>query len=172
MHMRIAFAASAAVILGVILAAAGLQISSPAFPPNGSIPAKYTCDGEGINPPLVFSGAPAAAQSFALIVEDPDVPKNLRPSGVFDHWLIWDLPADSKGIPENAGKTGINGSGKPGFYGPCPPDREHRYFFRLYALDRKLTGVKITDKQELQSAMQGHIIDQAELVGRYDRPKR
>ena len=173
MHRRmLVLMAPAAIVLGAMLSAANLQLSSPAFPPNGQIPVKYTCDGDSINPPLVFNAVPPNAQSLALIVEDPDVPKNLRPSGVFDHWLVWDLPADSKGIPESAGKIGISGSGKPGFVGPCPPDREHRYFFKLYALDTKLTGAKIANKQELESLMEGHIIDRAELVGRYDRHKK
>src|SRR5438067_2989915 len=92
------FGACAAVTLSTMLTGAGLQISSPAFAANGAIPSKYTCDGAGVNPPLVFSGMPAKTQSLVLIVDDPDVPKNLMPSGVFDHWLAWDLPATSKGF--------------------------------------------------------------------------
>jgi Raf kinase inhibitor-like YbhB/YbcL family protein len=165
------------VVLGACLAllagsgarAASLQITSPAFMPNGPIPSKYTCDGQGVNPALVFSGVPAKTQSLVLIVDDPDVPKNLVPSGVFDHWLIWDLPASSKGFAEGEGKSGINGAGQQGFMGPCPPDREHRYFFKLYALDTTLKGAKIASKQDLEAAMRGHIIEQAELVGRYAR---
>jgi Raf kinase inhibitor-like YbhB/YbcL family protein len=148
-----------------------LQISSPAFPANGSIPSKYTCDGQGMNPPLTFGSIPTKTQSLVLIVDDPDVPKTLMPSGVFDHWLIWDLSADSKGFAEGEGKGGINGMGQPGFMGPCPPDREHRYFFKLYALDKKLTGTTITSKKDLESAMEGHILDRAELIGRYERTK-
>ena len=90
-----------------------------------------------------------------LIVDDPDVPKNLMPSGVFDHWLVWDLPADSKGFAEGAGKGGINGMGQQGYIGPCPPDREHRYFFKLYALDTKLTGAKIANKADLEARDEG-----------------
>ena len=97
------------------------------------------------------------------------MPKNLMPSGVFDHWLIWDLAATSKGYAEGEGKGGINGAGQAGFMGPCPPDREHRYFFKLYALDTKLTGAKIANKQDLETAMNGHIIEKAELIGRYER---
>src|SRR5262245_14241386 len=95
--------------LGAATSAAALQITSTAFAANGSIPSKYTCDGAGTNPPLAFSGIPAKTQSLVLIMDDPDVPKNLMPSGVFDHWLIWDLPADSKGFTEGAGKGGLNG---------------------------------------------------------------
>jgi Raf kinase inhibitor-like YbhB/YbcL family protein len=166
------------VIFGVCLAvastmavrAATLQITSAAFAANGAIPSKFTCDGAGVNPPLAFSGIPAKTQSLVLIMDDPDVPKNLMPSGVFDHWLIWDLPATSKGFAEGApeAKTGLNTTG-PGYMGPCPPDREHRYFFKLYALDAKLGNAKIANKQELEAAMKGHILEQAELVGRYQR---
>ena len=149
-----------------------LQISSIAFQPNGRIPAKYTCDGEGMNPPLTFASIPLRAQSLVLIVDDPDVPKSLMPSGVFDHWLIWDLPADSKGIAEGTGKGGINGMGQAGYIGPCPPDREHRYFFKLYALDTKLPGARIANKKDLETAMEGHILERAELIGRYERSNR
>jgi Raf kinase inhibitor-like YbhB/YbcL family protein len=164
-------AAFVVVVAGGALSAATLQITSPAFAANGSIPAKYTCDGAGPNPPLVFSGVPAKAQSLVLIVDDPDVPKNLVPSGVFDHWLIWDIAPTSKGFAEGEGKGGVNGMGQAGFMGPCPPDREHRYFFKLYALDVKLTGAKIGGKKDLEAAMQGHVLEQAELVGRYERGK-
>jgi len=160
-------AAIAGLVCGNGLAAAGLQITSTAFAPNGAIPSKYTCDGQGVTPPLAFSSVPAKTQSLVLIVDDPDVPKSLMPSGVFDHWLVWDLPADSKGFAEGAGKGGINGMGQAGYIGPCPPDREHRYFFKLYALDTRLTGAKIANKADLEGAMKGHIIEQAELIGRY-----
>lgn len=152
--------------------AADMQISSPAFAANGSIPAKYTCEGEGMNPALAFANVPPNTQSLALIVDDPDVPKTLIPSGVFDHWLIWDLPADSRGISEGAGKGGLNGRGQTGYMGPCPPDREHRYFFKLYALDSKLAGVKIANKKELEAAMEGHVLARAEVVGRYEKQKK
>ena len=126
-----------------------------------------------MNPPLTFSGIPAKAQSLALIMEDPDVPKTMIPTGVFDHWLLWDLPAATKGIAEGERKTeGLNGMGKNGYIGPCPPDREHRYFFKLYALDTTLAGKKITNKAELQEAMKGHIVEQAELVATYNKQKK
>jgi Raf kinase inhibitor-like YbhB/YbcL family protein len=160
-----------AFLIGTGVAAAELQITSSAFPANGSIPSKYTCDGPGVNPPLAFSSIPAKTQSLVLIMDDPDVPKSLVPSGVFDHWLIWDLPADSKGFAEGAGKGGLNGMGQQGYMGPCPPDREHRYFFKLYALDSKLTSAKIANKKDLEAAMEGHIIERAELIGKYERQK-
>lgn len=148
-----------------------MQITSSAFQHNGSIPPKYTCDGQGMNPPLTFASIPLKARSLVLIMDDPDVPKSLMPSGVFDHWLIWDLPADSRGFAEGAGTGGLNGMGQQGYMGPCPPDREHRYFFKLYALDTKLTSAKISSRKDLETAMEGHIVDRAELVGRYERTK-
>jgi Raf kinase inhibitor-like YbhB/YbcL family protein len=170
MMRSVVLAACLSLLVGGGAGAASLQITSPAFAANGAIPSKYTCDGQGINPALVFSGIPAKTQSLVLIVDDPDVPKNLVPSGVFDHWLIWNLPATSKGFAEGEGKGGINGGGQQGFMGPCPPDREHRYFFKLYALDTMLgSGTKIANKQDLESAMRGHVIEQAELIGRYVR---
>jgi len=163
------FAAAAAVAAAASLSAAGLTITSTAFQNNGEIPAKYTCDGAGMNPALQFSGIPARTKSLALVVQDPDVPKNLKADGLFDHWVLWGLASTSKGIAEGEGKGGVNETGSSGYFGPCPPDREHRYFFRLYALDTTLTG-KYSSVKDLEKAMQGHIIEQAELIGRYKRP--
>jgi len=150
-----------------------LKITSPAIPAGGMIPAKYSCDADKVTPPLVFSGVPATAKSLALIVDDPDVPKTLIPTGEFVHWLVWDIAPTSKGFPEadpTAATKGLNGTGKPGYYPMCPPDREHRYFFKLYALDTML-GSKITNKADLEAAMKGHIVGQAELIGRYPKKK-
>jgi len=162
-------AGSGALAAVVAMSAAGLQISSPAFQNNGVIPAKYTCDGAGTNPALQFSGVPAKAKSLALIVEDPDVPKNLKADGMFDHWVLWDIAPTAKGIAEGDGKGGMNETGTAGFMGPCPPDREHRYFFKLFALDTKLTGAKIAGTKDLEKAMDGHVLEKAELVGRYTK---
>jgi Raf kinase inhibitor-like YbhB/YbcL family protein len=149
-----------------------LTITSPAFKQGGNIPSKYTCDTEGAgNPALVFSGVPPKTQALVLIMSDPDVPKTMIPSGEFTHWLVWDLAPTSKGIAEGAGKGGINGMGKPGYLGPCPPDKSHRYFFRLYAVDQKVSG-DIKDKAGLEKAMEGHIIQQAELMGNYEKIKK
>ena len=162
MTRTLALAASLAAVFASSLAAATLQITSTAFAANGAIPSKYTCDGQGINPPLAFGRVPARTPSLVLVADDPDVPKNLMPSGVFDHWLIWDVPATSKGFAEGEGKGGVNGTGQSGFMGPCPPDREHRYFFKLFALDTKLTGARIANKKDLETAMNGHIIEKTE----------
>jgi hypothetical protein len=151
-----------------------LKLTSPAFANSGVIPTKYACDGDKVNPALVFSGVPSSAKSLAFVLDDPDVPKNLVPSGEFVHWIVWDIAPTSRGIPEadpTAATKGLNGTGKPGYYPPCPPDREHRYFFKLYALDKMLGGAKIASKADLLAAMQGHIVGQAELMGRYNKKK-
>jgi len=164
-------------LLAVLLmggtASAKLKITSTAFKAGASIPAKYTCDAQNPpNPPLAFSGVPKNAKSLVLIVEDPDVPKNLMPSGLFEHWIVTDLSPDTKGIKEGDGAQGVNGMGKPGYVGPCPPDREHRYFFSLYALDSKVGDAKITSRQEFEDSMKAHILDKAEYMGKYEKAKK
>ena len=154
-------------------AAVALELSTPAFKQGEKIPSKYTCDGTGVNPALNFSGVPANAKQLVLTMHDPDVPKNLRPDGNFDHWFVWDIAPTSKGIAEGAGaKMGMNGTGKAGYIGPCPPDREHRYFFRLYAVDTPITQKTFKDRAELEAALKGHILAQAELMGRYEKIKK
>ncbi|MDO8522457.1 MAG: YbhB/YbcL family Raf kinase inhibitor-like protein [bacterium] len=153
-----------------------LSITSSAFEQNGRIPSKYTCDGDrSINPPLVFSGVPEGAKSLALIMDDPDVPKALHADGVYDHWILFNIPISTTGIPEgaSAGVAGANGSGKSAYTGPCPPPQyepsEHRYIFALYAIDTILSLKEGAIKQEVLKAMEGHIIQQAQLVGKYKR---
>jgi Raf kinase inhibitor-like YbhB/YbcL family protein len=161
-----------ALALSTTSSAQTLSITSPAFSAGGSIPSKFTCDApQAVNPALVFSGVPAKTQALVLIMDDPDVPKTLVPSGEFVHWLLWDIPATSKGIAEGEGKGGINGMGRPGYMGPCPPDRSHRYFFKLYAVDTAITS-PIKNKAELEKAMEGHIIQKAELIGNYEKVKK
>ena len=155
-----------------------MKISSTAFQDVGTIPVKYSCDGENVNPPLEFSDVPEAAESLALIMEDPDVPTNLRPDGLWVHWVVWNIDPVTDGIGEDSvpdgacvGKgTGDRNDGKYG--GPCPPDREHRYFFHLYALDTTLDLPVKTGKTELERAMRGHILEEAVLMGRYERPSQ
>lgn len=149
-----------------------MELTSSVFEHNGMIPQKYTCDGENISPPLQISGVPEGVKSLALIMDDPDVPKNLRPDGMFDHWIVWNIPADTSVIPESAvpnGVVGKNTSGNARYAGPCPPDREHRYFFKLYALDAMLSLAAGASKADLEKAMEGHILAKAELIGRYTR---
>jgi hypothetical protein len=105
-------------------------------------------------------------------MEDPDVPKNLRPDGMWDHWIVFNIPPDTREIPEGQEPRGTPGSGTKGnldYFGPCPPDREHRYFFKLFALDRMLDLKEKAKKSELEKAMEGHILEKAELMGRYER---
>jgi hypothetical protein len=157
----------------VAQAAFALDLSTPAFKQGEKIPSKYTCDGAGMNPAFNFGGVPANTKQLVLTMHDPDVPKTLMPSGNFDHWFVWNIAPASKGIAEGAGASmGMNGTGKAGYIGPCPPDREHRYFFRLYALDTPLTGKTFKDRASLEEAMKGHILAQTELMGRYEKVKK
>lgn len=154
-----------------------LGLKSPAFENGGRIPAKYTCDGDrAMNPPLQFFGVPEGAKSLALIMDDPDVPKQLRPDGMFDHWVVFNIPPTAAGIAEDEavpGTQGVNGAGSNAYTGPCPPPQyepsEHRYFFRLYALDAELPLREGAAKQEALRAMEGHVMEQAELIGKYKR---
>lgn len=150
-----------------------MKFESTAFEHEGSIPSKYTCDGENISPPLKISDVPEGTKSLVLMMDDPDVPKSVRPDGVWDHWLVWNIPAETIEIPEGkepAGVVGKNTGGKFGYQGSCPPDKEHRYFFKLYALDTMLElSAGTATKKDLEKAMEGHIIGQTELMGRYNR---
>ncbi|MFP3912401.1 MAG: YbhB/YbcL family Raf kinase inhibitor-like protein [Desulfobacteraceae bacterium] len=149
-----------------------MKLNSPAFGHEGKIPTQYTCDGENINPPLSILEAPGATQSLVLLMEDPDVPKHLKEDGMWDHWVVFNIPPNLREIlegkePEGTPGTGTNG--EPGYYGPCPPDREHRYFFKLFALDTKLELPEGATKAEVEKAMSGHILDETHLMGRYER---
>jgi Raf kinase inhibitor-like YbhB/YbcL family protein len=150
-----------------------MQIISSAFNNRESIPSKYTCDGKNISPPFEISGIPDGAASLVLIAEDPDVPRNLKADGMWTHWLAWNIPASISEIAEGAeppGVIGHNSGGKAGYQGPCPPDREHRYYFKLYALDDTLDlPAASTTAADLRSAIQGHVLAETELMGRYAR---
>ena len=152
-----------------------MRISSQAFVNEGVIPQRYTYDGENISPPLDFTDVPTGTRSLALIMEDPDVPRSVRADGIFDHWLLWNIPPDRAAMPAgdtDTGVVGMNSSGRQGYTGPCPPDREHRYFFKLYALDVMLDiDAGSVSKENLIKAMEGHILEQAVLMGRYDRSR-
>ena len=158
------------------------SLTSPAFKSGEKIPARYTCDlpaqaGGNISPPLSISGVPDGAKSLALIVDDPDVPKALMPSGVFDHWVVFNIQPTITDIregkvPEGA-VVGSNTRGEAKYTGPCPPKeyepKEHRYFFRLYALSAMLPLKAGASKEEVKSTMQGRILATAELMGTYSR---
>jgi Raf kinase inhibitor-like YbhB/YbcL family protein len=155
------------------------NLASSAFDPNASMPAKYTCEGTNISPPLAWSGAPASAKSYALIVEDPDAPDPAKPTRVVSHWVVYNIPASTTKVAENASKTGMpagsaqgsNERGTQGFMGPCPPIGRHRYFFKLFALDTELTGLNNPKKADVEKAIQGHVVGTGELIGTYQKTK-
>ena len=148
-------------------------LTSDVFHNGQPIPAKYTCDGDNVSLPLQWVDAPANVKGFALIVDDPDAP-----SGTYVHWVIYNLPASTRALAENVqpdatlkdgSLNGQNSSRRSGYTGPCPPNGKHRYFFKLYALDSVLALKSGATKDQLLSAMQGHILAQAELMGTYQR---
>ncbi|MCX8049065.1 MAG: YbhB/YbcL family Raf kinase inhibitor-like protein [Methylohalobius sp.] len=152
-------------------------LSSPAFPHHGKIPAKYTCDGDDVSPPLTWSNPPRGTQSFALIVDDPDAPDPRAPKMTWVHWLLYNLPPDSTELPEGitqlpAGtKEGVNDWKRTGYGGPCPPIGEHRYFFKLYALDTVLPDLGHPTKRQLEQAMEKHVLAETTLIGTYSRSR-
>ena len=145
-----------------------MELMSSAFKANGPIPVRYTCDGENINPPLLVNDVPLGTQSMVLLVEDPDAE-----SGVWTHWLLWDVPFNTTVINEGTvpmgAIEGMTDFQRPGYGGPCPPSGMHRYFFTLYALDTTIDLPPDTDKQKLKEVIEEHVIDKAELVGTYQR---
>ena len=144
-----------------------MKLASSAFQNNGTIPSEYTCDGNDLSPELSISDVPSSAKSLALVMDDPDAPV-----GTWDHWIVFNIPPSTKEIPkgkEPQGTAGKNSWGRTGYGGPCPPSGTHRYFFKLYALDAMRNLPQGTTKKELEMAMQGHIIAQAQLMGTYKR---
>ena len=154
-----------------------LTITSSAFDGNGAISARYTCDESDISPPLRWSGAPAKTRSFVLIVDDPDAPDPKAPRMTWVHWVLYDIPPSATALPEAVRsealppgtREGVNDWHKTGYGGPCPPVGRHRYFFKLYALDSALGDLHRPTKARPESAMKGHVIGHAELVGTYQR---
>lgn len=153
-----------------------LTLTSTAFSHGARVPKKYTCDGDTISPPLTITAVPKGTMSLVLIMEDPDLPKELYPNGgTFDHWILFNIPPDTTVIPEGkeVGIQGKNSVMKNSYAGPCPPPhyepKEHRYFFRIWALDNNLSLQEGASKNELLVAMQGHILATTELMGRYAR---
>jgi Raf kinase inhibitor-like YbhB/YbcL family protein len=149
------------------IAAGSLRISSPSFQQNETMPPEFTCDGEGTSPALRFSGAPAAAKSLVLIVVDPDVPRVIKADGRYLHWALWDLSPGRTEIVQGQRARGLNENGAGGYIPACPPNGEHRYLFQLFAIDSVLGDARFSGEADLRRAMEGHVLDQAELVGRY-----
>jgi len=151
----------------------GIAITSTAFDEGGMIPREHTCDGRDISPPLAWAGVPEGAKSLAIICDDPDAPM-----GTWVHWVLFNIPTTaselSQGIPgdkflENGARHGINDFGTFGYGGPCPPSGTHRYYFKLYALDTELAQEPGITKAKLLAAMEGHILAEGRLMGRYTR---
>jgi Raf kinase inhibitor-like YbhB/YbcL family protein len=153
-----------------------LSLTSPAFQVMGSIPKKYTCEGSDTSPPLAWSGVPPGTKSLTLVIDDPDVPDPAAPVRTFVHWVIYNLPPTSTGLSEGAAASGLptgavsgkNDWGKATFGGSCPPIGRHRYFHKLYALDKSIDLDEAT-KADLEQAMQGHLLGKAELIGTYQK---
>lgn len=152
-----------------------IKITSSAFEEGGMIPSKYTCDGADISPPLQWDSVPDGTASIALISDDHDAPM-----GTWVHWVLYNLPADVNHLPENmpddetlpdGTRQGLTDFGKTGYGGPCPPSGTHRYYFKIYALDKKIDVAIVIDKEGLLKEMQGHIIAQGQLMGKYKRQK-
>ena len=154
-----------------------LTIHSSAFEAGAEIPTRYTCEGDDVSVPLQWGGVPEGVRSLALIVDDPDAPDPEAPQVVWVHWVLCNIPPDCDGLAENMTPAslppgaieGINDWQRPGYGGPCPPIGRHRYFHKLYALDCVLEGLNVPTKADVEAAMQGHIIAQAELVGTYQK---
>ena len=145
-----------------------MKVESTTFKNNEEISSKYTCDGENINPELVFKDVPEEAKSLALIMDDPDAPR-----GTWDHWILWNISPQTTNIGQNSiplnATVGLNSSDKNEYQGPCPPSGSHRYFFKLYALDTLISLKENTNKKYLLNAMKEHILAEAELIGKYKR---
>ncbi len=152
-----------------------LTLSTNAFTQNGDIPARFTCEGDDIAPRLEWQGIPASTRSLVLIIDDPDAPDPRAPRMTWVHWVLYNLPPDTTGLPEGATSAdlppgageGLNDWNRRGYGGPCPPVGRHRYFHKLYALDTRLPDMDRPTKTDIEAAMAGHIIEQAELIGTY-----
>lgn len=186
--MGASFRTSLAAACGALLALAtgagaarggdmSLKLSSPAFEHQGEVPVRHTCEGADVSPSLAWEGVPAGAKSLALIVDDPDAPDPRAPKMTWVHWVLYDLPAASGGLPEGVAggqlppgtREGTNDWKRTGWGGPCPPIGRHRYFFKLYALDTVLPDLGQPTKAQLERAMDGHVLARGELVGTYQK---
>lgn len=154
-----------------------MQLTSPAFPHNGEIPGRHTCDDANVSPALSWKDLPDGTRSLALIVDDPDAPDPAAPRMVWVHWVLYDLPAHADGLAEGIApgalpdgtREGLNDWKRTGYGGPCPPIGRHRYFHKLYALDVILPDLGHATKAQLEEAMKGHVLGKAELIGTYQR---
>ena len=154
-----------------------LMLKSSAFDSGGEIPSRYTCEGEDVSPPLVWTGVPDTARSLVLIIDDPDAPDPKAPKMIWVHWVLYNIPPDVSGLPEGIVPAklppgtveGLNDWKRIGYGGPCPPIGRHRYFHKLYVLDTVLEGMNTPTKAKVEAAMKGHVIAQTELMGTYQK---
>ena len=152
-----------------------MKLTSSAFTHQGDIPRHYTCEGADVSPPLAIDGVPPGTQSLALIVDDPDAPDPAAPKMTWVHWVLYDLPPETRSLPEGTQAAplhaleGLNDWKRTGYGGPCPPIGRHRYFFRLFALDFRLGNLQRPTSGQLQKAFAGHVIEKSELVGTYQK---
>jgi len=159
--------------------AMAMTLNSPAFKQNGHIPSKYTCEGDDVSPPLAWEGVPDDAKSLVLVIDDPDAPDPKAPKMVWVHWIVYNMPPGTKSLPENASEAqlpqgallGLNDFKKTEYGGPCPPIGRHRYFHKIYALDITL-DLKGATKSQIERAMRGHVLANAELIGTYQKGDR
>jgi Raf kinase inhibitor-like YbhB/YbcL family protein len=157
-----------------------MSLTSPAFKPGGEIPTQYTCEGADTSPPLEWSGVPGRAKSLALIVDDPDAPDPKAPRMTYVHWVLYAIPPPAtrlaagvaRGALAPGTREGTNDWKRTGYGGPCPPIGRHRYFFKLYALDAELADLGAPTKAQLEKAMEGHVVEKAELMGTYEKKKK
>jgi Raf kinase inhibitor-like YbhB/YbcL family protein len=152
-------------------------LHSAVFLPNEPIPSRYTCEGDDLSPPLAWMDPPSGVSSFVLIVDDPDAPDPAAPKRTWVHWVLYNIPATARGLKEavkDAGlptgtRQGLNDWNRSGYGGPCPPMGRHRYFFRLFALDRDLPDLGVVNRRDLERAMEGHVLGEAVLMGTYKK---
>lgn len=152
-----------------------MKITSSAFKDGEKIPQKYTCEGFNWSPPLQFFDVPKKTKSLVLIMDDPDVPESIREDRLWVHWIVYDMAPGTTQLPEHCvppGTTGKGTNGRTAYMGPCPPDREHRYYFKLYALDIFFDLPKGLTKDEIEKKIEGHVLEKAELMGRYEPMKK
>jgi Raf kinase inhibitor-like YbhB/YbcL family protein len=172
MRKPITAGASAILLAAIASFAAGgakMKITSSAFQEGGNIPSKFTCDGGDTSPPLQIAEVPSGAKSLVLIADDPDAP-----SGLFTHWAVWNISPQTNTIAEGSAPKGVQGTndfGRSGYGGPCPPSGTHRYYFKVFALNRELDLPFGSKRGQLDAAMKGHIVAQGQLMGRYARKK-
>lgn len=157
------------------MATSAFILSSPAFKNNTQVPSQYTCEGKDVSPPLHWERAPKGTKSFAIIVDDPDAPDPTAPKMTWVHWVVYNIPANINSLPANAHNLppeiheGLNDWKVSGYRGPCPPIGRHHYHYKIYALDALLPERGIVTKADLEKAMKGHILSQAELVATYEK---